>query len=594
MNETWFCKRIFLSIVVVGVFFCVQIISTAVPEGHDFRTIPADADYVPRDLLVRFSPKSDGKQRDIAEKKQILSSLGEATIKRNYTIVPGLSLVKLPIGTTVKDSLTVYNNASGILYAEPNYKIYLASTSPNDPCFSKQWDLHNTGQSGGTEDADIDAPEAWDIATDASDIIVAVTDTGIDFGHPDLIGNLWENEVEKNGSTGYDDDGNGYIDDYRGWDFANNDNYPMDDFIHGTHVAGIIGAVGDNNTGVTGVCWQVKIMNLKFMNKYGSGVDANAISAIEYAVDMGAKVLSNSWGKQHRSQSIKDAIDAADACSVLFVAAAGNWNGNNNDGETKCYPSSFDSKNIIAVLSTNYDDELSDFSNYGPNSVDLGAPGGEGRYPWGDDDILSTTPRNSTDFMDYWALSTYYEYLSGTSMSTPRVAGAAALIWAEKPNLTYLEVKDILLDTVDKLDDLEDLCVTEGRLNLHKALQRTFLYPGAGGGLCIKSDSGKPVARFDDSGDLYLKGTLNELSYPEASEEDEFIFQDTYGTENMIIDANNGDVYLRGYLYEEEEEPLTPPTYLSNLIIKNSSGNIVAYVDYGGHLHLKGNVYEEQ
>jgi subtilisin family serine protease len=570
----------------------------AVPEGHDFTMMPADAEYATGELLIRFSPKTSGEQLSTAEKKQILSSFCEATIKRNYTIVPGLSLVKLPIGTTVKDSLTVYNNASGILYAEPNYKIYMASTFPNDPCLSKQWALHNTGQSGGTEDADIDAPEAWDIATDASDIIVAVTDTGIDFGHPDLIGNFWENEVEKNGIPNYDDDGNGYIDDIRGWDFVNDDNYPIDDCFHGTHVAGIIGGVGNNNTGVAGVCWQAKIMNLKFLNENGGGTIANASFAIQYAVDKGAQIINASWGFSASSSSLEDAIDAADACSVLVVACAHNWDAN-LDVEITCYPASYELNNIIAVMSTDQNDVKSDFSNWGPITVDLGAPGGWGNpftFPsyFNDDDIYSTMPRSTQSYMKKYLMLTYYDYAAGTSMATPYVAGAAALVWAEKPGLTHLEVKDILLDTVDKLDALEDLCVTEGRLNLHKALHRTFLYPGAGGELCIKSDSGKPVARFDDSGNLYLKGTLNELSYPEASEEDEFRFQDMYGTENMIIDANTGNVYLRGYLYEEEEEPLTPPTYLSNLIFKNSSGNIVSYVDYGGHLHLKGNVYEGQ
>lgn len=274
---------------------------------------------------------------------------------------------------------------------------------------------------------------------------------------------------------------------------------------------------------------------------------------------------------------MRDTIENAGDAGVLFVVSAGNDYHSNND-DTPRYPSCYDLDNIISVLATLHTDHKAWYSNYGPTSVDVGAPGGETRHSE-NEGILSTVPGGG------------YDFKKGTSMATPHVAGACALVWGMNQELSHIEVRDILLETVDKT--LPGLCVSEGRLNLNKALHRTFLYPGAGGGLCIKSDSGKPVARFDNSGNIYLKGTLYEYSYPEASEESEFRFQDMYGTERMIIDADTGDVYLSGYLYEEESS-LIPPTYMGNLILKTKYGSIVAYVDYGGNLHLKGKVYEVQ
>lgn len=461
---------------VIAVFWWVQTGNAgSPPEGHAFATIPPGAEYVEGDLLVRFAPKAGGEHLSTAEKNGILTSLCAGTVKHNYTIVPGLSLVRLPAGIIVKDALTVFNNVSGILYAEPNYRTYVASTFPNDPYFEdeKQWGLHNTGETGGTVDADIDAPEAWDTATD-SDIIVAVIDTGIDYGHPDLAANLWVNSAEYYGDPNEDDDNNGYVDDIRGWDFVNDDNDPKDDNYHGTHVAGIIGAVGNNNTGVVGVCWQVEIMNLKSYDENQEGTWANCIKAIEYAVDMGAKVINASWGGYtgDPNQSLKDAIDAADASGVLFVAAAGNDHFSIDDPRYHpFYPAKYDSDNIISVMATDQDDHKSDFSNWGPVSVDLGAPGGwKVPLPFGDDDILSTMPTYETDKMAALNYSTYYDHLAGTSMAAPHVSGACALIWSSEPSVSHHKIKDILLDTVDSLYDLDGLCVSGGRLNVYKAL----------------------------------------------------------------------------------------------------------------------------
>lgn len=424
--------------------------------------VPGQPAYKPGELLVRFAPKPDGKQRTLAGKNDILASIYGGNIKHSYKLVPGLTVVKLPPGKSVEDVLTTFNKSSGILYAEPNYRFKAISTFPDDPNFAQLWGMHNTGQTGGTEDADIDAPEAWDIANEANDIIVAVLDSGVDFTHPDLAGNMWVNEAELNGIPGVDDDNNVFVDDIYGYDFYNNDGNPMDDMLHGTHCAGIIGAVGNNAEGVAGVCWNVRIMALKWLNVFGIGWASEAIDSIEYAVEMGADVLSNSWCGPN-SSSLKDAIEAADANGVLFVAAAGNYQMGSywyDNDVTPVYPASYDCNNIISVMATDHNDNRSSFSHYGANSVDLGAPGSN---------ILSTFPTHETYLIMDENLSTYYETISGTSMATPHVAGACALVWGMNPALSHLEVKDIILDTVDVTDPPLE-CVSEGRLNLYYAL----------------------------------------------------------------------------------------------------------------------------
>jgi subtilisin family serine protease len=420
----------------------------SVPEGHDF-TVAGDGIYKPGELIVRFGPRSDGKSASEADKQQIVDSLGGGTIARDFDLVPGLSVVELPEGMTVQEALQRFNNTSGILYAEPNYEIKLLSRIPNDTRFDELWGMHNMGQTGGTVDADIDAPEAWDLATGNSSVIVALLDTGVDYNHIDLAANMWVNSGEIPGN-GQDDDGNGYVDDVYGWDFADDDANPMDYHYHGTHCAGTIGGIGNNNEGVAGVCWNVTIMSLKVFPNYGeTGFIVGAIAAIEYAVDNGAQLTSNSWGGGPYSQGLKDAITDAGTAGLLFVAAAGNDYGQDNDVYPH-YPSSYDCDSIIAVMSTDDEDDMSNFSNYGPASVDLGAPGS---------DILSCEPGNQ------------YQYLDGTSMATPHVAGACALLWSVNPMLTNTETKEILLETVDPT--LGGLCVSQGRLNMYNAILET-------------------------------------------------------------------------------------------------------------------------
>ena len=331
-------------------------------------------EYKPGQLLVRFAPdKAMAYPSKETQKDKLLESVPDVSVVEQFKFVPGLSLIELPEGVSVSDALESLNARDDVLYAQPNYRVYADSVLPNDPSFSSLWGMHNTGQSGGTQDADIDAPEAWSVSTGTDTVIVAVIDTGVDYNHEDLAGNMWINEAEYYGTGGFDDDGNGYVDDIYGYDFCNYDPNPMDDNYHGTHCAGTIGAVGNNGKGVAGVCWDVRIMAVKFLDSGGGGWTDDAILCVEYATMMGANVMSNSWGGGSYSQGLKDAIDAAGAAGIAFVAAAGNDSVNNDTYPH--YPSSYTSSNLIAVAATDRYDARSSFSNYGPTSVDLGAPG---------------------------------------------------------------------------------------------------------------------------------------------------------------------------------------------------------------------------
>jgi subtilisin family serine protease len=345
-------------------------------------------------------------------------------------------------------------------YVEKNGIGYLLTT-PNDTNFSRLWGLYNSGQSGGTQRADVHAPEAWDTIHDSPDVVVAVIDTGIDYNHPDLEDNIWHNPGEcGNGkeTNGVDDDLNGYIDDWRGWDFWNDDNAPMDDFAtayHGTHVAGIIGARGNNNVGVAGVTWDVQLMPLKIFNYEGETEYPDIVRAIDYATSNGAHISNNSYRLAGFSQSILDAISRARTAGRLFIASAGNESSNNDS--TPLYPASYNLDNILSVLSTNDDDGLSGFSNYGPSSVDIGAPGGE-------DSLQNVYNIYSTKY------NQDYQYLAGTSMAAPYVTGTAALGWAELPAMTYLQLKTRIIDRADLVAGLNNKCVANGRLNAYRVV----------------------------------------------------------------------------------------------------------------------------
>jgi hypothetical protein len=369
----------------------------------------------------------------------------------------GVQLVKLKSGLTIMKAIELYKRDPNVLYAEPNYMLHALEAFPNDPKLNNLWGLHNIAQTGGTPDADIDAPEAWQITTGSRDVIVAVIDTGVDYNHQDLSDNMWKNLTELNGIAGVDDDSNGYVDDIYGIDTFNNDSDPMDDHNHGTHVSGTIGAVGNNGIGIAGINWNVKIMALKFIGAGGAGYVSDVIECLEYVIMMkldygqNIRITSNSWGGGGYSQALRDAVQTAGNADILFVAAAGN-DGSDNDTEG-FYPSSYGPANIISVAATDHNDKLASFSNWGLVSVDVAAPGVN---------VLSVTLNN-----------TYNSY-SGTSMATPHVAGLAALMLARHPEYSYGQVKDSILTTVDPVSSLEGLVFSGGRINAVNALTNTL------------------------------------------------------------------------------------------------------------------------
>ena len=405
--------------------------------------------YVPDEILVRFRESTSNFSRGLAH-----SRIGTKVV-REFRVAKGLQRVKLAAGMTVSQALQAFSKHPDVLYAEPNYIVHAFAT-PNDPRFSELWGLHNAGQTGGTAGADIRAPEAWDLTTGSSDVVVAVIDTGIEFGHPDLAANVFQNIADCN-NNGIDDDGNGFVDDCYGvnvWS-TNHNAFVRDDSGHGTHVAGTIGAAGNNAVGVVGINWTTKILACKFLSGSGEGSTADAIECLDYVAtmkDRGANIVAsnNSWGGGGYSQALHDAIDGHRQRGILFVAAAGNDTANNDTLQT--YPCSFDVPNIICVAATNASDGLSYFSNYGKNTVHLGAPG---------EDILSTVP------LDFGTAG-YFPF-SGTSMATPHVTGAVALIHSLYPGIDWRAVKNRILAGGDIVSSL-DQTVTGRRLNLFGAL----------------------------------------------------------------------------------------------------------------------------
>jgi hypothetical protein len=391
---------------------------------------------VPGELIVGFREGVSHGQANAA-----LAQAGAAKKHEFEQIDAALVHVPADRGAAIEKALS---SDPRVRYVEPNHVVSIAAV-PNDPSFNQLWGLHNTGQTGGTVDADIDATEAWDVETGSAGVVVAVTDTGVDFGHPDLAGRQWLNPLDP--ANGADDDGNGLVDDFRGWDFVSDDNDPVDDHDHGTHVSGTIGAVGDNGVGVTGVNWDVRIMALKFLDATGNGNTADAIAATLYAADHGADVSSNSWGGGPFDQGLLDAIEYGGSKGMLFVAAAGN-DGANNDA-TATYPANYASEAIVSVAATDDDDQLAFFSNYGARTVDLAGPGVN---------VLSTT-RGGT-----------YQSFSGTSMATPHVSGVAALATARFPGATPYTLKALLLGSVDAKASLAGRTATGGRLNAANAV----------------------------------------------------------------------------------------------------------------------------
>jgi thermitase len=354
------------------------------------------------------------------------------------------------------------NNLSGIQidrirqnqnveYIEEN-QIYKTQDHIDDPEFSKQWSLKNTGRNSGSFFSwgkigeDVDAIDAWEMEQGSKNIKIAVIDTGVDYTHPDLIENMWKNQLELNGTEGVDDDGNGYIDDINGWDFVSNDNDPMDGNGHGTHCAGVI-AASHNNIGIRGLMREAQVIPLKFLADNGSGTLDGAIKAISYATNIGVHIMSNSWGGGGFSQALYDVIEEAQNEGILFVAAAGN--SRNDNDKWASYPATYELDNIISVGASDGKGKKARFSNYGKTTVDLFAPGV---------DIHSTYKNKS------------YKKLSGTSMATPIVSGVLGLMMSQGESLGFTELKQKIMDSTDQSRSLGSFSVA-GRVNAKKALQ---------------------------------------------------------------------------------------------------------------------------
>lgn len=349
-----------------------------------------------------------------------------------------------------------------IEYSEPNY-IYKAigikgRKLTQDPKFVDLWGLMNTGKNEpagtrgnsaptGISGIDINAKKAWSITKGSKDIKIAVIDTGVDYNHPDLKNNIWTNEAELNGKPGVDDDGNGYVDDIHGYDFANNDGDPMDGNGHGTHCSGTIAAEHNNNIGIAGVMAHASIIGVKFLTDEGSGSTSDAIKAIDYATKLNVDIMSNSWGGGAHSKALKEAIERAEKKGIVFTAAAGNSATDNNSEPH--YPSNYDVDNVISVAAHNYNNELAYFSCYGSKTVHVSAPGRN---------ILSTTPNNS------------YDVYSGTSMATPHVSGIIGLYIAEHGRKNVKDLRDNLMKSSVFGKSYAKKTISKGRVDAYNFL----------------------------------------------------------------------------------------------------------------------------
>lgn len=467
---------------------------------------------VPGSWVVQF-----GSQNGSIEASSLNSTLAAHTpglLVASQVGSNGWFRITAPAEYTAENVAAAVGQAAPVLSIHPEFADYSVSTIPNDQYFHYQDSLHNTGANYGLPDADIDALEAWSHTgpdRGSTSVIVAVNDTGVDYTHPDLYLNIWINQTEipawvtavdtdgdgiitfwdlndsanvgvatdLNG-TGYIDAGdilvpeaeggwadgvdegaNGFTDDLIGWDFANGDNDPYDDNAHGTHVAGTIGAIGNNGVGVAGAVWKTQLMITAGLNWEGWGTDVDLAAAITYSVDNGARVTNASWGGEY-SSLIDAAVVYAGAADHLVVAAAGNDFNDNDAFPDFSFPASLPYDNVLSVGSTDAYDYPSYFTNYGATSVDLMAPG---------DFVLSTVP------MWWYGFDVGYEYFGGTSMAAPHVAGSAALLWATDPSANLADIRTSILNGVDLLPDLDPVTgftpvASGGRLNLFSALQQ--------------------------------------------------------------------------------------------------------------------------
>jgi len=415
--------------------------------------------FIPGEYVVRLKSEPNTKSlntfEDIALQLQKKSGLKSSIQVRHFKTSDVFAVIT---AKELKSAIALLKSDDRVAYAEPNYLFHAfdmkgtPAIPNNDDKFTQLWGMQNTGQTDaagqvGKTGSDINVVPVWNEGiTGSKNIKVAIIDTGVDYTHPDLQGNILKNTSEIAGD-GIDNDGNGFVDDVYGWNFADNLANGMDDHNHGTHCAGTIGGMGNNKLGVAGVNWNVSILPIKFLNSQGSGSLESAVQAIQYATKAGVNIMSNSWGGGAYTQSLYDVIKEAKDKGILFVAAAGN-DSNDNDANPS-YPASYEIDNVLSVAATDNRDQIAVFSNYGRTRVHVAAPGVK---------ILSTVKAND------------YAVFSGTSMATPHVAGIAALMLSSNPSLSYSQIKDTLIRTSDKVRGLSKKVVAKGRVNVYNAI----------------------------------------------------------------------------------------------------------------------------
>jgi subtilisin family serine protease len=448
-------------LLVILVFCGASLTNTVVVDAQGRSEVALSAleriPHVPNQVLVQFrygiaeAAKESIRGRIQAQVEDVVVAK-----ERRSDFKGDLELWNLPPGLAIARAVREIEGDSAVEFAEPNW-IYQHQAASNDPYYTNGslWGMYGDGTSPSNAYGS-QAGEAWVNKTDCSSAYVGIIDEGMMFTHEDLAGNVWTNPFDP--VDGVDNDGNGYVDDLHGWDFAGNDNTIYDGSVddHGTHVSGTVAARGGNGKGVAGVCWQVQLISAKFLGRNG-GTTANAIKAVNYITDLKTRhglniaATNNSWGGGGYSTGLYDAIASAGAADILFVAAAGN-SGVNIDSSPS-YPASYSNANIIAVAAIDSSGNLASWSNYGATGVDLGAPGVS---------VWSTVPNKKSQ-------SSYSSY-SGTSMATPHVTGAAALYAAGHPNSTAAAIKGAILSTTVSTASLSGKTVTGGRLNISSAL----------------------------------------------------------------------------------------------------------------------------
>lgn len=431
------------------------------------------------ELILTMHPGEALPQEDL------LRSYGSAQVE---VLNERSMVVRFPEAETI-DLAEVAQDMAGdhrVQAVEANLIYRLDERVPNDPDFTKLYGLRNDGTAGGVAGADLGMTRAWDYNTGSSSVVIGIIDSGADYNHSDLAENIWKNPgesgVDANGqdlsTNGVDDDGNGYVDDWHGWDFFNNDNNPMDDNSHGTHVAGTIGGRGNNGRGVAGVNWTVSMVPIKVFSGSGESSADVLIKGIDYATSLGVVATNNSWGGGAFSDAMLASIQRANDKGILFVAAAGNESTNNDN--VAHYPSSYDVPNIISVAATDRRDALASYSNYGVKSVQVAAPG---------TDIWSTTPGNT------------YGLKSGTSMATPHVTGLVALIKSRYPDLDAQALKSRIIGATQFVAQIQST-VKFGRISAASSMEDDAVAPAAVQGITILETGVKDLRiSWKESGD---------------------------------------------------------------------------------------------